>query len=372
MPNDDHNSGSVQTPTVDFTLYLLERNRSADHELPEAVLAQCRQAWEARNIGLIAARDPRTDHALADRQQALMASYFDRPAWLKWADEPDDGNHQVGVTPPYTEFALPYAEWRASLTPGNEPGEVVYKDPKWRWMHPVGPRPPLEEQAPYAHLNRAPVVPSGFDADEWLGTLNAAGEMLLDSTFVLLEMLALGAGLPRDSFTQICTLGTHLLAPTGSNLSEYVQPGTVLAAAHDDLGFITGHLRANVPGCLRAWDRQGRRFTVRVPRSFNLWQFAQEFESVTGGEVLAGMHEVIVPTDRDDLAVLAKLRAQAHAQGRDLWRDTTTVFCHACSKAPVGPQWHFRNPVACAKYPDMDGGAHLDRGIRLIGLSQAQ
>lgn len=361
-------NSTVQTPVVNFTDYLLARETHADHELPETVLAQCHAAWEAREIGVIAGRDPRTNPAVVDCQQKLLARYFDRPAWMKWADEPDDGNHQVGVTPPYTEFALPYTEWRKGLTPDNLPQPVVYHDPKWRWMHPVGPRPPLAEQAPYAHLNRDPVVPQGFEPDEWLDTLNAAGEMLLDSTFVLLEMLALGAGLPRDSFTEICTLGTHLLAPTGSNLSEYVQPGTVLAGAHDDLGFITGHLRANVPGCLRAWTRQGKRFTVRVPRGYNLWQFAQQFESVTGGEVHAGMHEVVVPTDPEDLAVLARLRAEAHAQRRDLWRDTTTVFCHARSKAPVGPQWHFRTPQTCGKYPDMDGGAHLDRGIRLIGL----
>lgn len=363
-------SNGVQTPTVDFTAYLAVRYTHADHELPEHVLAQCREAWEARHVGLIGGYDPRTQPDVLEAQQLLMARYFDRPAWLKWQDEPDDGNHQVGVTPPYTEFALPYMEWHAGLTPGNEPEPVAYNDPKWRWMHPIGPRPSLEEQAPYAHLNRSPVVPSGFGPNEWLGTLNAAGEMLLDSTFVLLEMLAIGGGLPRDSFTEICTLGTHLLAPTGSNLSEYVQRGTVLAAAHDDLGFITGHFRANVPGCLRAWTRKGQRFTVRIPRGFNLWQFAQEFESVTGGEVHAGMHEVIVPTDPEDLAVLARLRAQAHTDGRDLWRDTTTLFCHARSKAPVGPRWHFRTPEACTKYPDMDGGAHLDRGIRLIGLSK--
>lgn len=371
MANDDRETG-VQTPTVNFTDYLSVRDRLADHELPEAVLAQCREAWTAMcEVGLIASRDPRIRQPVVDRQQALLARYFARPAWAKRQDEPTDGNHQVGVTPPYLEFSLPYAEWRASLVgEENQPASVVSKDPKWRWMEPIGPRPPLAEQHPFEHLNRDPVVPQGFDPDEWRGTMVEAGEMLMDTTMVLLEMLALGAELSRDAFTEICTLGTHLLAPTGINLSEYTQPGLCMAAAHDDLGFATSHFQANLPGCLRGWDRAGRRFQVRVPQGHILTQAAQEFESVTGGAIYAGMHEVVVPQGVEIERVITELRRQADAEHRDLWRTTTTGFFHARSQARVGPRWHFRTPVAMAKYPDMLGGEHLDRGIRLIGISQ--
>ena len=138
----------------------------------------------------------------------------------------------------------------------------------------------------------------------------------------------------------------------------------VMAEVHDDLGFITGHFQPNVPGCLNAWTREGKKFRVVVPKGYMLYQAAQEMQHTTGGVVLAGMHEVVVGEGLEDL------RKQAHAGGHDLWRVTTTVFFHAASENSVGPRAHFRTSEALAIYPDMTGGEHLDAGIRKIGLSQ--
>lgn len=50
----------------------------------------------------------------------------------------------------------------------------------------------------------------------------------------LSEMLAIGFGLPRDTFTQLTACGPHLLAPTGSDMEKYGKVGTVLAGKIGD------------------------------------------------------------------------------------------------------------------------------------------
>lgn len=375
MPNDprapDQGASfcNVTTPVLDLSAYLEERGRCADSELSPGVRSNCEAAWVAmRDVGLICVFNPQVNQGAVDAQQLMLERYFDRPIWMRYPDEPDDGNHQVGWTPPYTEMPLSNAAWRAGLTPENAAKPLVGKDPKERWMHPVGPRPEVAPE--FQHLNRPPVMPRHFR--EWLEVMNGAGQVMLDNTWLLLEVLALGRGLPRDTFTSMFHLGTHLLAPTGSNLSVYRQPGTVLFGAHDDLGGLTGHFQANVPGCLRAWTRTGRRFVVRVPRRHTLHQVAQEMEWVTGGELHCGMHEGVVPEDSVDPgmeAEIQRLRLAAHAAGHDLWRVTTTLFGHIRSDCPIYPLEPFATPEAVERFPRMLAGEHLARGIQLIGLS---
>jgi hypothetical protein len=162
------------------------------------------------------------------------------------------------------------------------------------------------------------------------------------------------------------------LAPTGSNLSVYRRPGTVLFGAHTDLGGLSGHSQANLPGCLRGWTRHGRRFIVRVPRRHTLHQVAQELEWVTGGELYAGFHEGVVPEENVDPGSesrINELRQQAHAAGHDLWRVTTTLFGHMRSECEIYPLEPFANPEAIERFPRMLAGEHLAEGIRKIGLS---
>ena len=53
------------------------------------------------------------------------------------------------------------------------------------------------------------------------------------------EMLAVGCGLPEDSFSKLLDYGPHLLASTGSDIGTYNKVGTVLAGFHYDLNFLT-------------------------------------------------------------------------------------------------------------------------------------
>ena len=47
-------------------------------------------------------------------------------------------------------------------------------------------------------------------------------------------------------------LGPHLLAPTGSDLAQYNEEGTIFAGWHTDLNLLTIHGKSNFPG-LSIW-----------------------------------------------------------------------------------------------------------------------
>eukprot|EP00882_Tetradesmus_deserticola_P029312 GHRQ01032823.1.p1 GENE.GHRQ01032823.1~~GHRQ01032823.1.p1 ORF type:complete len:134 (+),score=65.02 GHRQ01032823.1:733-1134(+) len=120
--------------------------------------------------------------------------------------------------------------------------------------------------------------------DDW-------GSKLLIAVEAVAAMAALGFGLPPDAFTSRLALGPHLLAPTGSDLQQHRQPGTVLAGYHYDLNFITIHGRSRFPG-LSVWLADGRRLPVSIPPGCLLCQAGKQLEWLTGGHVRAGMHEV--------------------------------------------------------------------------------
>lgn len=71
----------------------------------------------------------------------------------------------------------------------------------------------------------------------------------------------------------------------------------------------------------------------------------------------------VVVTD----ATLAAVEA-ARAQGRSLWRVSSTVFSHVASDALLRPLGHFATPSACAQYPAMPAGQQVGAGLRLAGF----
>lgn len=106
--------------------------------------------------------------------------------------------------------------------------------------------------------------------------------------------------------------GSHLLAPTGSDLSKYGKKGTVFAGFHYDMGLLTIHGKSNFPG-LFVWLRDGTRVRycsdasegcwhvlsltlgrVKVPDGCLLLQAGKQLEWLTGGIIKAGWHEVVV------------------------------------------------------------------------------
>ncbi|CAI5953144.1 unnamed protein product [Closterium sp. NIES-65] len=155
--------------------------------------------------------------------------------------------------------------------------------------------------------------------------------------------------------------GPHLLAPTGSDLGEHGSPGTVLAGYHADLNFLTIHGRCRFPG-LRIWLRDGTCCRVSVPDGCLLLQAGKQMEWLTGGEVAAGMHEVVV----DEGTVAAVQRAQQ--QGRSLWRVSSTVFAHIASDEILTPIWHFAASKLASSFPPKPAGEFVEEELAAIQL----
>ena len=83
-------------------------------------------------------------------------------------------------------------------------------DAKWRFLWKIGER---DETAPDDY---PPVVPEGFP--NWTAVMDKWGNKLNGATFTLAEMAAIGMGVARNTFSDKMIGGSHLLAPTGSDL----------------------------------------------------------------------------------------------------------------------------------------------------------
>jgi hypothetical protein len=77
-------------------------------------------------------------------------------------------------------------------------------------------------------------------------------------------MAAVGMGVPHDTFTSRMKGGSHLLAPTGSDLQKN-DVGAVFAGWHYDISFMTLHGKSRYPG-LSVWTRDWQKKTVKIPQ----------------------------------------------------------------------------------------------------------
>ena len=57
------------------------------------------------------------------------------------------------------------------------------------------------------------------------------GALMQQAVTTVTEMAAIGLGLPRHALTDMLVQGPHLLAPTGSDLSQYNSVGQIFAGA---------------------------------------------------------------------------------------------------------------------------------------------
>lgn len=85
-------------------------------------------------------------------------------------------------------------------------------------------------------------------------------------------------------------------------------------------------------------------------------------EYLTGGDVVAGFHEVIV--SEDTLKVIEARKAA----GKSLWRVSSTLFSHTASDETLAPLGHFATPEALAKYPPILAGDQVLAELRHIEL----
>ena len=179
--------------------------------------------------------------------------------------------------------------------------------------------------------------------------MNTWGFKLHDAVIQIAEMAAIGMGLPAETFVKRMEGGSHLLAPTGSDL-EKNEVGAIFAGFHYDIAFLTAHGKSRFPG-LYVWLRNNQKLQVKIPDGCLLMQAGKTFEHITGGYVLAGFHEVIY-TEATKAAYLAAKEAE-----RSIWRVSSTMFTHMrynvdCS--PMPELKHLHREKADEKYPKMN------------------
>lgn len=185
---------------------------------------------------------------------------------------------------------------------------------------------------------------------------------MISAVFTVAEMMAVGFGWKKDSFTSLMKNGPHLLAPTGSDLGKYGELGKIMAGFHYDLNFITIHGKSRFPG-LYVWLRDGTKILVKVPDGHLLLQAGKELEWLTGGYILAGFHEVIV--SKETLLAVEK----AKEAKRILWRVSSTLFSHIASDNKLKPLYDFETKESLEKYPETFAGEYVQNELKEIKLA---
>jgi hypothetical protein len=87
---------------------------------------------------------------------------------------------------------------------------------------------------------------------------------------------------------------------------------------------------------------------------------------MTGGVIKAGWHEVIV--NAKTVTAIEK----AKAEGRCLWRISSTLFCHVASDAEMVPMIGTEEEKAAAlkQYPPTLAGDHVNAELEAINLAK--
>lgn len=340
------------------------------HENEKATKRLCEDMAKAmKDTSILIVRDPRVTKADASTFLDMMEKYFSQPRKDLEEDVRADLHYQVGATPEGTEKAIcaldnECDELIASL--GDEHKPHVKKgqgaDPKWRFFWRIGERP-SEEETDFPELNAKQVIPKKFEKS-WSNVMDSWGSKMLAALTTSAEMLAIGFGLPRRTFTEMMKGAPHLLAPTGSNLEKYNSKNTVFATFHQDLNFLTIHGKSRYPG-LYIWLKDGSKVPVKMPEGCLLIQAGMQMEYLTGGQCQAGYHEVIA-TD----AALKRAK-QAKADGRPPWRVSSTLFGHIQSDRVLRPLGSFASSKTTnEKYPAIKAGAQVAAVLKKIALSK--
>jgi isopenicillin N synthase-like dioxygenase len=344
---------TLNLPTIDFTLFF---NKDKD---PAAYEAECAKVADAlHRFGVVIVKDPRVAEADNNRFLDMMENYFEMSDGLR--DARPAFSYQVGVTPANIEKPRDHCKIMGAYGPDNKPLSPCPPefDPKWRFFWRVGPVP---KETKFPSLNADAVIPPEFP--QWKEVMDMWGGKMTTALFTLAEMAATGFKLPTDSFTSRMQFGPHLLAPTGSDYKNYGKEGTVLAGYHYDLNFLTIHGKSRYPG-LHIWTREGVKKSVVVPDGCLLVQAGKQIEYLTGGHVLAGFHEVVVSPGT------VKVIESRKAQGKSLWRVSSTCFGHIQSDQKLETLGHIKTQESAEKFPPKYAGDQVREELMAISLDR--
>ncbi|EAQ91708.1 hypothetical protein CHGG_03643 [Chaetomium globosum CBS 148.51] len=327
---------SMDLPVIDLDVFLNQPRDSS------AVQAECVKAAEALiTYGALVLHDSRVADQDNETFLDLLEDYFAQPEADLRKDERPELAYQIGVTLENTEKPKcavdePCLQVIERLAPSERPLDISAHspDPKCRFFWRMVESPPYTSKFPT--LNADNIIPDAPHIRErWEPTMNQWGTSMKNAVEDLTQMTAVGLGLEADTFKEAGRYGSHLLAPTASDLAKYGQVDTILAGFHTDLNFLTIHGRSRYPG-LHIWARNtGKRIPVKIPAGGNylLVQAGKQLEHATGGLVKAGYHEVVV----NDATVRAIEDRRARLPDRPLVRISSTFFWHLASDHDLVP-----------------------------------
>ncbi|CAI2165421.1 773_t:CDS:10 [Funneliformis geosporum] len=348
---------SFTLPIIDLDLF--SRDKTASEAINE-----CKKAANAlREYGALLVRNSGVKEEDNSRFLDLLEDYYAQPLEIKLKDARPDFGYQVGVTPEFTEEPkcnrdVNCQKLISQLPEENRPLPISGPDPKWRFFWRIGEIP---KETKYPRLNADPVIPEAFK-DKWPKIMDEWGNQMHRVVLDVAEMASVGFGMRADELPDLTKNGPHLLAPTGSDLDKYGKIGTIFAGFHYDLNFLTIHGKSRFPG-LYIWPRNGDvKMQVRVPDGHLLVQAGKQLEWITGGEVKAGYHEVVVTED----TIKSIEDAKRTKSGRPLWRISSTFFLHVASDKILQPLEPFKsNP---SLYPPTFAGDQVKHELGLIEL----
>jgi isopenicillin N synthase-like dioxygenase len=235
-------------------------------------------------------------------------------------------------------------------------------DSKWRYFWDIGEKEKYDKNM----LLFPKVIPEGFP--QWEKVMDTWGDKMLGATEIVSKMIALGFGLPENTFHEKMKHGAHLLAPTASDLQKF-NTNTIFAGVHYDLNFMTIHGKSNFGG-LYIWLRNGTKKRVRIPDGCLLIQAGIQLEYLTGGECLAGFHEVIYTQDvYDQVQKLKKENEKKKPEDqRVLWRISSTLFSHIRSDVVLEPVGKYKNENSLKRYPPVLTRDQVAEELKAISL----
>jgi hypothetical protein len=206
------------------------------------------------------------------------------------------------------------------------------------------------------------------DFPQWESVMNTWGYKMLGATEVASKMIALGFGLEENTFYDRMKNAGHLLAPTGSDLNRF-DINTVFAGVHYDLNFLTIHGKSNYGG-LYVWLRNGQKKRVRIPDGCLLIQAGAQLEYLTGGECLAGYHEVIYTKDvRDHVEKIKKdNETKTPEEQKILWRVSSTLFSQIRQNTILEPLGKYKTAESLKKYPPILTRDQVANELKAISL----
>lgn len=362
---------TIQKFPLAFQAHTLLRNFSITSTLDLPVvnthnfennLAECKKAVECfEKYGVMIVKDPRVEESSNSDFIDLMENYFHRESQKFYRGEklddirPESGCN-IGIVPEGYERARNHRltidqQFAADRPMTAQPPPL---DKKWRFMYRVG-----QDGMPGEGCLGVNVIPK--DVPTFTSVMGNWGGHMKDSVFSVAEMLARGYELRPDYFTKRMEGAPQFLAPTGGDLSKYNEVGDIMAGFHYDLSFITIHGKSRFPG-LFIWLRDGTKVQVKVPEGCLLLQAAKQLEILTGGQIFAGFHEVIVTEDT------VKAAEKAKEEGRSLWRVSSTMFSSVHYDEILEPCDIFATPDALLKYPAVRAHDQVAAELKAIGL----